>query len=356
MRALEAVFMELFRNGPVTRLPIGVAPGRRTGLRISFMGMLGALILCATAMAAPPPGPQAAGAAALPALPSGYVGSDMCATCHQDVAANFATNPHTRVALMHGKAGITCENCHGPGEAHVEGGGDVTKIFAPAKATPQQIDAKCLSCHAGTHPNFLRSPHAKAGVSCISCHSIHGGNTQLPGQTAAKAVLQPVEAPMAIGQDYREALLKAPQPALCYQCHTDVKPAFNMPFHHKVPEGLVKCTDCHNVHGSFLPNNLRSTVDQNMICTKCHMEKRGPFVFEHMAVKAEGCLACHTPHGSQNARLLNMPSINELCLQCHGQVAADTVHGMSLASSDSVPCTSCHTYIHGSNMNAAFLR
>lgn len=114
MRALEAVFMELFRNGPVTRLPIGVAPGRRTGLRISFMGMLGALILCATAMAAPPPGPQAAGAAALPALPSGYVGSDMCATCHQDVAANFATNPHTRVALMHGKAGITCENCHGP--------------------------------------------------------------------------------------------------------------------------------------------------------------------------------------------------------------------------------------------------
>ena len=51
-----------------------------------------------------------------------------------------------------------------------------------------------------------------------------------------------------------------------------------------------------------------------------------------------------------------MPSINELCLQCHGQVAADTVHGMSLASSDSVPCTSCHTYIHGSNMNAAFLR
>lgn len=93
-----------------------------------------------------------------------------------------------------------------------------------------------------------------------------------------------------------------------------------------------------------------------MVCVKCHIDVRGPFVYEHAPVKAEGCMGCHTPHGSVNARLLNMPNINVLCNQCHSQVAADTVHGMNSGSSDSIPCTTCHTYIHGSNMDEAFLR
>jgi predicted CXXCH cytochrome family protein len=69
-----------------------------------------------------------------------------------------------------------------------------------------------------------------------------------------------------------------------------------------VNEGLVKCTDCHDVHGTFGNNNIRSTADQNMICTKCHTETRGPFVFEHAAVKAEGCLGLpHTAWLSERA-------------------------------------------------------
>jgi DmsE family decaheme c-type cytochrome len=143
---------------------------------------------------------------------------------------------------------------------------------------------------------------------------------------------------------------------LCYQCHADVKPAFAMPFHHRVNEGLIGCNDCHDVHGTFGNNNLRSTADQNAICTKCHAETRGPFVYEHAAVKAEGCMACHTPHGSQNARLLRMPNVNTLCNQCHSPVAAGTVHGMNAGSSELLPCISCHTMIHGSNLNQAFLK
>ncbi len=308
------------------------------------------------ALAAPPAGQKQAAtvpATVAPALPSGYVGSETCATCHEEVSKGFENNLHTKMALMHGSAGITCENCHGPGQAHVEGGGDVTKIFDPAKATPAQVNAKCLGCHAGTHPNFDRSPHAKAGLSCISCHSIHGAEVQKPLPASMNMLGAMSNARSAAD---KEMLLKAPQPQLCFQCHGDVKPQFGMPFHHKVNEGLVTCNDCHDVHGAFLPNNLKSTADQNMICTKCHTEVRGPFVFEHAPVKAEGCLSCHSPHGSQNPRMLNMPNINVLCLQCHSQQAADAVHGMSSPSSDSVPCTSCHTYIHGSNMNAAFLR
>ena len=45
------------------------------------------------------------------------------------------SNPHTRIAHMHGGNAATCEGCHGPGKAHVDGGGDVTKIFRFTKAT-----------------------------------------------------------------------------------------------------------------------------------------------------------------------------------------------------------------------------
>ncbi len=276
----------------------------------------------ASAPAASAPSPDA----------SKYVGAETCKTCHEETYNAWEKTPHWKTMLNKegGPSHQGCEGCHGPGADHVAGGGDVTKIFRFKDASTKKVDATCLTCHAGAHPNFDRSPHAKANVGCTSCHSVHHST--------------------------EEKLLKAAQPALCFQCHSDTKPAFNMPFHHKVIEGLITCSDCHDVHGTFLANNLKSTADQNMICTKCHTETRGPFVYEHVAVKAEGCLGCHTPHGSQNARLLNMPSINPLCNQCHSGVAANTVHGMSAGSSENLPCTDCHPYIHGSNMNAAFLR
>jgi DmsE family decaheme c-type cytochrome len=295
------------------------------------MLMLGASILCATALGAPARGEKPAAAESKASASATVVGAEVCASCHEAEAKGFADNPHSKLAMEHGGAGVTCESCHGPGSEHVAGGGDVTKIFSPAKASSKEVDETCLGCHAGTHPDFKRSPHAKAAVGCTGCHSVHASTD-------------------------REQLLKAAQPMLCFQCHTDEKPQFDMPTHHKVNEGLIKCSDCHDVHGTFEKSNLRSRNDSNLICTKCHAEMRGPFVYEHTPVKGEGCMGCHTPHGSQNARLLNMPNINVLCNQCHSPVAAGTVHGMNAGSSELTPCTDCHTFIHGSNMNQAFLR
>ena len=316
------------RGRPVTKFLSGAIPKRLAGLQFFLLFVLGVLLVSSHALAAP--GAKAAGGHAAKAAASDYVGSETCATCHDDQAKRFANNPHQKITELHG-AGTTCESCHGPGKAHVDGGGDVSKIFNPAKASPQHVDKTCLGCHSGTHPNFERSPHAKANVSCVSCHSVHHSQNT-------------------------EHLLKASQPTLCFQCHTDVKPSFNMPFHHKVNEGVVNCTDCHNVHGTFQDNNLRTTADRNAICTRCHMDTRGPFVYEHAPVRAEGCMACHTPHGSQNARLLNQPNIIELCRQCHSPVAAATVHGMGGGSNNDTPCVNCHTMVHGSNLSQAFIR
>jgi DmsE family decaheme c-type cytochrome len=310
-------------------MPSKTVPKNVPGLCAWLTFTLGVLISSSFALAAPADKP--ATQRDKQAAASEFVGSETCATCHEEVTKGFATNPHTRMALMHGNNGVTCENCHGAGKAHVDGGGDTSKIFDPAKASAKDVDARCLTCHAGEHANFDRSPHARAGVSCISCHSIHKSGEE-------------------------PKLLKASQPNLCFQCHNDVKPQFSMPFHHKVNEGVVSCSDCHNPHGTFGKSNLKSTADQNAVCTKCHMETRGPFVFEHAAVRAEGCVGCHSPHGSQNARLLNMGNIATLCNQCHSPVAAGSVHGLDAGSASATPCISCHTMIHGSNISQAFIR
>jgi DmsE family decaheme c-type cytochrome len=272
---------------------------------------------------------------------NGFVGSATCATCHDEEAKNFSANPHHRLALEHGNAGAKCESCHGPGQAHVEGGGDVTKIFNFNKASAKEVDEKCLGCHAGQHVNFEKSAHGESSVSCVSCHSIHHS------------------------QD-KEQLLKAAQPALCFQCHADQKAQFNMPFHHKVNEGLMKCSDCHDPHGTFEKNQLRATAEQNAICTKCHMETAGPFVYEHPVVKTEGCLSCHSPHGSPNPRLLNVSNLNTLCLQCHSDINNANEKGALGAVSPTGPahnqsqqfvaCTNCHTQIHGSNVSNIYFQ
>ena len=313
---------------PVTKVRSDAVLGNRPELR-AFLFILGALLLGSCALAAPASKP-ADKQVKQPAA-SDFVGSETCATCHEEVSKKFADNPHSKMAMLNGKAGITCENCHGAGKEHVDGGGDTTKIFNPGKGSAKAVDERCLSCHADQHANFDRSAHAKANVSCISCHSIH--------ESEEKA-----------------ELLKTSQPNLCFTCHADQRPQFSMAFHHKVNEGAVACSDCHDPHGTFGKSNLKSTADQNNVCTKCHMETRGPFVFEHAAVRAEGCTGCHAPHGSQNARLLNVANINALCNQCHSPVAAGTVHAMGAGSASSQPCIDCHNQIHGSNMNWAFLR
>jgi len=319
------------KEGPEEQWKGGAAAIRRPWLRACWIPILSVGFLPLARMSAAAPNDKPAAPRAPQAAAGDYVGAEVCATCHEEAAKSFANNPHSKLAEEHGKSGATCESCHGPGRAHVQSGGDKARIFNPAKAEPGEVDQRCLGCHAGKHANFERSAHAEAGVSCVSCHSVHSGSDA-------------------------EHLLKAAQPALCYQCHADLKPQFAMPFHHKVDEGLLTCSDCHDPHGTFNGKQLKSTADQNAICTKCHAETRGPFIYEHAAIKGEGCLACHTPHGSANARLLNVPNINPLCNQCHSQVAAGTVHGVSAGSQELTPCISCHTMIHGSNLNQAFLK
>jgi len=68
------------------------------------------------------------------------VGADTCTTCHSDVAANFRH-------AFHAQQGVECEECHGPGSLHVQGGGDVSKIISFRQRSATDANGVCLSCH-----------------------------------------------------------------------------------------------------------------------------------------------------------------------------------------------------------------
>src|ERR1051326_3308049 len=218
---------------------------------------------------------------------SGFVGSNACRICHADVWFNFNRNPHFK-SIASGKEPperTGCEGCHGPAKAHVEArGGKATIPHAFSLMSTTQVLEDCLSCHARdfSRANIRRSQHTLNDVACTSCHSVHHSATP-------------------------KYLLAKQQRELCYGCHATVRAQFEMPAKHRVNEGFMQCSDCHNPHGAFAPTwsmgqrprMIEQTVTNEEACLKCHTDKRGPFVYEHPPVRIEGCETCHYPYRSE---------------------------------------------------------
>jgi DmsE family decaheme c-type cytochrome len=149
---------------------------------------------------------------------------------------------------------------------------------------------------------------------------------------------------------------KLTQPEVCTSCHKEQRAQISRPSRHPIKEGKVACTDCHNPHGTAGVKLLvRDTVVDT--CYTCHMEKRGPFVFNHQPV-TEDCSNCHNPHGTTVANLLkSRPPF--LCQQCHeptshrgnipGLIAGTGNAAGSRGVTQARACLNCHTNIHGSN-------
>ena len=304
-----------------------------------------------------------------------FVGSETCKACHEEQHKSFTKTAHAKLAKAGWKAEKQgCESCHGPGKAHVEGGGDKTKIRTFESESPKQISESCLQCHAGKeeHNNYKRGEHWRNDVACTDCHSPHFStrlNETLAGAPQARAdapsTLLPVGPFSAHSNDLAPPkMLVKNEPQLCMTCHNETKAQFTQPFHHRVLEGAMKCSDCHNAHGGFELKQARLNTGADASCMKCHADKQGPFVFEHAPSKVEGCATCHTPHGASNAKMLKRNNVNQLCLECHSNVAlkvgeieapgAPSFHNQATVRFQN--CTTCHSKIHGSNHNKVFFR
>jgi DmsE family decaheme c-type cytochrome len=256
----------------------------------------------------------------------GYIGSETCQGCHGELYEAFKKNPHW---------GKECESCHGPGEKHAEAEGKGLIVSFKEKNAAARSDV-CLTCHEKlkTFYQFRRSVHKLSAVGCGDCHQMHG--TRVNGSFLKKYETR-VTAP----------LLKTNEIDLCLSCHQDVKSSFYLPNSHKVMEGALTCSDCHAPHGSRERASVRQTsiYGKQETCFNCHPEKRGPWVFEHLAQKKEGCSICHAPHGSPNRFMLIRRDSRQLCAECHGLRHYVTNN-----------CVNCHNQIHGSNFSSRFMQ
>ncbi len=204
--------------------------------------------------------------------------------------------------------------------------------------------------------NKSSAPAAEQNKKCLQCHQTYarigwqGSPHEKNGLACANCHT------IHVKKDY--VFDKRSQVKICYRCHKKQRSEFLKPYVHPVRFGLLSCTDCHNTHDS-LADNLLNTPSVNETCFQCHAEKRGPYVWEH-APAAENCALCHKAHGSNHPALLKRrPPL--LCQQCHMQ---RNNHANVLYNDAGLPdgsvkdrgnfmlakgCLNCHSRVHGSN-------
>ncbi len=234
---------------------------------------------------------------------------DLCATCHDPVAHEFAHRP-----IAQGD----CLTCHDPHQSTHE------------KLLVQSKENLCLGCHQGmdhggvlgafsdeSDPAFVHEPVLEDG--CVACHQPHGS-------------------------DYR-GLLNQTQRSTCLDCHQglvdDLPLAQSI---HGAFESAQACTQCHSPHASDFSGLLAKPF--NTLCLSCHdqtiespsgkvlpnMKKlieESPVV--HQPAAQGECVSCHDPHFSAEHALLRSsypdkeyaefdPQHYAMCTACHDPI------------------------------------
>lgn len=259
----------------------------------------------------------------------GYVGSEVCADCHEDLLTDFARTVHGKITFENWDGVKSCEACHGPGGTHVDAGGEGGILSGDSVGAT----SKCASCHDGDQfAHWSAGVHGGSDVSCSDCHQVHRGW-------------------MSSRKQRKLEVTKA-----CLSCHEDMRKHLYQRSSHPMRDGLMSCVSCHDPHDSVAHGSIGS-LTVNDKCYECHAEKRGPFLYEHQPVR-EDCLTCHSPHGSNQTMLLET-SAPRLCQSCHMFGHHQTVPGQPTQIwNQNRSCVNCHYRIHGSNhpSGVVFLR
>ena len=169
--------------------------------------------------------------------------------------------------------GISCENCHGPGELHVNerlagvpvGGRIDRSIVNPAKLSPWLADNICMSCHEGD----IRA------LQPGKFDSDFRPGTPLNDTVAiVKAPIDPQAAQSPLLEHYYSMTLSK-----CY----------------RATNGKLGCQSCHDPH--IQPSAAEAPAYFRGKCLTCHAEKSCTFDLQtRLAQKpADACTNCHMP-------------------------------------------------------------
>lgn len=309
--------------------------------------MLGSLLVIGF-LNSPSPNVSAAGAISAPKPMAAHavkatllqddVTMETCADCHEDEVASFGRTEHAAAWHTADMGKLVCSSCHGDPTAHLSGNDKAGTMVGFDEISSKAASELCMTCHQqpGEQGHARLSEHLRAGVACTDCHNVHPDEAQ--AMTAHKA-----------GQG---AMMPASEEA-CLKCHQNIAAEFAMPSRHKLHEGAMNCSSCHNVHGSENARQVREEGKEQ--CLSCHKDKRGPFMFEHEAGNLEGCTSCHAPHGAPGNHMLKMRDMRSLCLSCHSKEMGKGVPHGRASSTTMGDCTRCHSAVHGSNVDPFLL-
>lgn len=161
---------------------------------------------------------------------------------------------------------------------------------------------------------------------------------------------------------------------VCFECHLDVAKVWSSLPHsrwmldEKLPTNLRGCEACHgpgSAHvirrrGNILAWASLPAADQSAICLQCHQTVTADKWHKSPHGKGEGqraegmgqrvkerrfpsCTTCHEVHFPVEGRwMLNAPT-DELCSQCHTDIAAKAKAGLHHPVSGRAPkCAACH--------------
>ena len=202
-----------------------------------------------------------------------------CIVCHSGQPHPFAEGngrfqepPFTELA-------IGCENCHGPGEAHVAAaqmGSPLGSIANPARLSPWLADNICMSCHQTGDARVLQAGKTyrdfRPGTELddtLSIFLVPFSRTSVPKDDLLEHYLS-----MRLSKCYRNSGGRL----ACIGCHDPhVQPsAQEAPTYFR-----QKCLACHTEKSCALPLALRQSKTPPDDCAGCHMPKRDVTVISH---------------------------------------------------------------------------
>lgn len=213
-----------------------------------------------------------------------------CVKCHATGSKpgwSAETGYRTQVAEL----GITCEACHGPGEAHVrfrEKGKSQPEpnlakdpITNPAKCSPPLASQICAQCHSNYGEENLEDWLANG--------SRYRPGEDLEGQVRMHRFNSP-PAKADYGQGYWPD----------GTCRTGGDEYLGLVASKCFEGGQLSCLSCHSMHGyASTTDQLRPKMDGNQACLQCH-EEIGSKLREHThhadASSGSQCMNCHMPH------------------------------------------------------------
>jgi predicted CXXCH cytochrome family protein len=238
---------------------------------------------------------------------------NLCLGCHS-TGMNVPKGGSRHAALDMG-----CDTCH---LTHKNGPRGKIEFQDHLKKGVPEL---CLDCHDAKEADLQKAHFGQpfGTANCLQCHDPH----QSDKPKLMQAFLHnPFESKMCEAchqpaADGKVVLTNSDTRALCLTCHDDEgKKIDAAKVQHPGAQG--ECIACHNPHAGKSPGFLQP--DPVQACLACHTDQAEQMkkAVLHQPAFVQGCAICHEPHGGDNDHLLRSPSINKLCLECHGPDAS----------------------------------